>query len=179
MKQTTRTEALAILAEGQAALAGLFTRLSDGDFVRPATIGGGDWSAKDLLGHLAFWEELAVEAIAAWRDGRRPTAVEIFAGGRAGIDDANARDQARNARESLATVRARAETARAAVRRAIEMLTDEEWQATVVGPGNRPETLGELLGGILGAPKRPFGHAFAHQPDLQAYVGTLGGRGAK
>ncbi len=27
-----------------------------------------------------------------------------------------------------------------------------------------------LLGSVMGAPKRPFGHAFAHLPDLEAFV---------
>jgi hypothetical protein len=45
--------------------------LNRDDFVRSATITGGYWSAKDLVGHLTSWEEHALGALAAWRRGER------------------------------------------------------------------------------------------------------------
>jgi hypothetical protein len=54
----THAQAAATLEEGNAALAALFGHLSPAEMTRPATIGGGEWSAKDLLAHVAFWEEL-------------------------------------------------------------------------------------------------------------------------
>ena len=65
MSEVRRQEALATLAEGDAALGALFAQLSSDQLIEPATIGGGDWSAKDLLGHIAFWEELAAQTLAA------------------------------------------------------------------------------------------------------------------
>src|SRR5207245_7846791 len=61
------TQAAAALEEGNAALQELCARLSADEMVRPATIGGGQWSAKDLLAHVAFWEELAAQTLADWR----------------------------------------------------------------------------------------------------------------
>src|SRR5437879_4176307 len=51
----------------------------------------------------------------------------------------------------------------------------EEWEAKAFYETERRTRLGTLLGAITGAPKRPFGHAFAHLPDLEAYVSSLPG----
>src|SRR5438445_8463916 len=72
MPHVRRDEASAILRDGQERLDDLLGGMSEGDLVRPATIGGGDWSAKDLIGHVAAWEELAVQALAEWRRGQMP-----------------------------------------------------------------------------------------------------------
>jgi hypothetical protein len=159
-----RDEAVATLAEGKEALDRLFAQLSDAEMERPNTIGDA-WSAKDLLGHVAFWEELALAAIAACRAGRRPERVAD------GVDAANARNQERTREEPLAEVRARAAASHAAVLDAIQSIDDAAWAA--VAPGRRKRSLADLVGGLLGAPGRPFGHPFAHLADLAAYVGSL------
>jgi hypothetical protein len=176
MDVPTRDQAIETLGAGQAALDVLLTKLSDEELTRPATIGGGDWSAKDLLGHIAFWEELAVETLAEWRVGRRPSVEQIGDGGASGVDAANARNQERTARESLETVRARAATAHAAILEAIREMSDEEWSAKAFYPNARRATLAERLGSTLGGDEQPFGHVFDHLPDLQAYVESLGPR---
>jgi hypothetical protein len=175
MPQPTRDEALATLDEGQSALDALLARLSDDQLTRPATIGGGDWSAKDLLGHVAFWEELALQALDAVRAGGSPDAEGIFGAGSAGVDAANARNQERTSAQSLSDVRARAATAHQAIVAAIQGMSDAEWRSKVPIKGGRRETIDALLGGIMGAPKRPFGHVFAHLDDLRAFVESLGG----
>jgi hypothetical protein len=169
----TRNEALATLEEGQTALDKLLARLSDDELTRPATIGGGAWSAKDLLGHIAFWEELALQSLDAFRAGRSADAEGIFSGGATGVDAANARNQERTATQSLAEVRARAKATHAAILSAIRAATDAEWQASVPTAGTRRQKVVTLVGGVLGAPKRPFGHAFAHLADLQTYVDSI------
>jgi hypothetical protein len=105
----TREQAAATLEDGHALLHALFAQLSPAQMIRPATIGGGEWSAKDLLGHVAFWEELAAQALAEWRAGQRPT-IESVVGPQA-TDAANARNQELTARQSLAAVYERAEAA--------------------------------------------------------------------
>ena len=52
-------------------------------------------------------------------------------------------------------------------------MTDDEWTARVPYDAERRRTLAGLLGSIAGAPQRPFGHAFAHIPDLEAFVSSL------
>jgi hypothetical protein len=165
----TRAEAIALLKEGQAKLDALFARLSGEAMERPKAIGGGDWSAKDLLGHVAFWEELAVDLIAAQRAGTPPRVAAIF-GGDGAVDRANAEDQARNATLPLAAVRERAATAHRQLLEGIRSLTDEEWTAQPSFETPRPRPLSEALGGVTGAQDRPFGHAWAHLEELEAYV---------
>ncbi len=172
----TRDEAIATLAEGQVALGALFARLSDEEMARPATIGGGEWSAKDLLGHIAFWEELAAETLTDWRAGRRPSVEEIAAAGQAGTDAANARNQERTRAESLEAVRARAASAHTTIMQAIRAMSDDEWASKASYPNARWATLAERLGSTLGGADRAFAHAFDHLPDLEAYVESLGGR---
>ena len=173
MTVPTRDEAIAMLEEGQSAIQALFEELSDQEMTRPATIGGGDWSAKDLMGHIAFWEELAAEALSDSRAGRRPGVLQIFDKNQEGVDEANAQNQMRTATQSLEQVRCRADAAYAVILEAIGSMSDDEWQANVFNPNARVSTLAELLGGVLGAPRRPFGHVFAHLPDLEAYVNSL------
>jgi hypothetical protein len=171
----SREEALATLAEGQSAIEALIAGLTEAEMCRPGTIGGG-WSAKDLLGHLAFWEELASQALAEWSERRRPSVIAIFERGGDGVDEANARNQEQTAAQTLDQVRARAAAAHAAIV-AIRAMPDARWQEAPFYPDRHHPTLADLLGGILGAPGRPFGHAFAHRPDLEAYVASLGGGG--
>src|SRR5947207_15571026 len=93
MPHVRRDEASAILRDGQERLDDLLGGMSEGDLLRPATIGGGDWSAKDLIGHMALWEEIALVTIEAWLGGRRPRVEEAFAPGN--IDALNAWNQGR------------------------------------------------------------------------------------
>jgi hypothetical protein len=168
-----RESAVATLKDGDGRLWSLFDRIDDEQMVVPRTIGGGDWSAKDLMGHVAFWEELAIDALNAIRAGRRPAVEALFARGIEGIDEANAQNQERTAAASVEEVRARARVAHETCVKAIEAMDDDEWRARVPYEAARRETTAELLGSIMGAPKKPFGHAFAHLEDLAGYVQTL------
>jgi hypothetical protein len=169
----TRQEALGTLEEGHRAITELVERLSDVDFERGATIGGGEWSARDLVGHLTTWEEVALEALEQWRLGERPTVeTEIF-GSAEGIDAFNARTvEAKRARTGQ-EIREAAGRIHDAVAGEIGDMEDDEWNARAPYETERRRHLSELLGSILGAPKRPFGHVFAHLGDLRAYVESL------
>src|SRR5437870_3789711 len=127
MTQPTRAEALATLEEAWTTVAGLLSLLSEEQACEPSTIGGGEWSAKDLLGHLAFWEELAVEALNERRAGGRPRIEDVFAAGAAGVDAENAANSARTAAQSLNEVLARAGASKEAIVAAIWSMTDQEW----------------------------------------------------
>jgi DinB family protein len=162
----TRDQASKTLEEGQAALEALFGRLSDEEITRPATIGGGSWSAKDLMGHVAFWEELALDTLADWRAGHRPAVEQIYDEGAAGIDSANARNQARTAVQPLYAVRARATAAHVTgvqghsgnVRRRVAggSLLPERAQADACRtPGQHAGSAGSTLRARLRARARP------------------------
>ena len=142
------------------------------DLVKPATIGGGDWSAKDVLGHIAIWEEAAIDALA---DVRREEVPKIEASFReeGGVDRYNAETMPGIQALSAEETRARAAAAHETLVSQIRGLTDEEWAAPVPYKTERRRTLGSLLGSITGAPQRPFGHAFAHLQDVEAFVHPL------
>jgi hypothetical protein len=106
------------------------------------------------MGHIAFWEELAIEAIEAHRAGRDPQ-VDAWPN----ADAANAENQAGTAGQSVEEIRRRAAEAHRTITSAIQQLSDEEW-----------DKLAERLAGILGGPTGAFDHAYAHLEDLRACV---------
>jgi len=171
--QPTPAEAVDTLEQGQQALADLFGRLTDDQLCEPATIGGGDWSARDLMAHIEVWEALALQTLQEWRNATTPSIEEVFAKGADGIDELNAdRIQAKRGL-SLDEVRIQAADTHRELVEEISHMGDEEWSAKAFYDTDQRDRLGNLLGSVTGASKRPFGHAFAHLPDLDAYVSTL------
>jgi hypothetical protein len=176
---TTRSEALDTLREGQERLDELLADLPDAEMERAATIGDGDWSAKDLIGHIATWEELALRAIDEWRGGEIPwveTSEGPFSAPATGkIDAVNARTVAEKRALSLQETRDRARDIHSRLMRSLEEIPDEEWTAKAFypTPNNRRRHLSTLLGAILAGPGRPFGHASHHGTDLESFVQTL------
>lgn len=155
-----------ILAHGHEAVAGLIARLGPNEFARPATIGGGDWSAKDLVGHLTSWEEHALEALAAWRRGE-PAPIQR-ALRTPGLNAVNAENVALDQRRSPEQVRARFDEVYGRLVDEIRALPQATWDEPPTTRSRRP--LGVVLGGIVGGPDGEFAHASAHLPDLRAFV---------
>jgi hypothetical protein len=168
MAPVTRRDALDTLEEGQRQLDALFSRLPDERFVRRGTIGGGEWSAKDLMGHIAFWEEIALATIDTWRKDEVLRFDQAYVPG--GIDALNAWNEQRKAKWSAVRVRREsAETHRRLIEE-IEFLTAAEWTSVIPSSTTRRIRLGTRLGQVLSETRHPFGHAFAHLPDLQRYA---------
>ena len=179
MAQPSRQEAISILEEGHARLHELLDAVPEADLVRESTIGGGEWSAKDLIGHIAAWEEMALRSLNEWRRGEIPW-VEHEDGpfhgpGNENVDAFNARAVGENRRESLEEIRRKSDGTHQRLIAEIVGLSDEEWRAKAPYPteGGRRNRLVTLLGAVLGAPKRPFGHAFAHIPDVEAFAASV------
>ena len=179
MASITREDALATLEDGQSKLDQLLTQLSDEELSKPATMGGGDWSAKDLMCHVARWNELAVEAMEAWRRGEKPAIEDewdgVDEGEMSGVDRINADNYDRSKDISPDGARLRMREAHAAITGAISGMDNAEWHSKAPYPTQRRGWLGMMMGSITGAPKLAYGHAFAHLPDLQAYVSELRG----
>ena len=173
MALPTRDRAVDVLEEGRAAVGGLYDSLADDQAARPATIGGGDWSAKDLVAHLETWEAIALQTLEEWRDGVLPSIEETFAKGSDGVDALNAERHEAKLALTTSEVRAQAAQTHRQLLEEIRHMDDEEWASKAFYQTERRRRLGEVLSAILGAPKRPFGHAFAHIPDLQAYVDSV------
>jgi hypothetical protein len=170
MASVTREQAIKTLEDGQRRLGALFSQLTDAQQVRPGTIGGGDWSAKDLMGHLARWNELAMESLESWRAAEVPWIEGQWSGG---VDRVNADNYQASREHTLEHARDRLRQSHEALVGAIREMGDEEWHAKAPYVTGRRQWLGALLGGITGAPKRAFGHAFAHLDDLEAYVARI------
>ena len=169
MTEPSPTEAAAILEEGQTAVDRLADRVPEEEAVRRGAIGGGEWSLKDLLGHLAHWEELALETISRARAAGAITRVALN-----DVDEENAKDVARKLDWPLDRVRGEARSTHERLLSAIRSTSDEDWNRALPFDAGGERTLGGMLGSVLGAPERPFGHAWAHLRDLEEYVSSLG-----
>jgi len=170
MASITREEALATVEDGQAQVEVLAAQLSDEEAARPATMGGGDWSAKDLMGHIARWNEIAIEALGSWREGERPGIEDVWGDG---VDKLNAENYERSKADSPEQARSRLRRSHDALVGAIRDMDNAEWHSKAPYQTERRSWLGMMLGSITGAPKRAYGHAFAHLPDLEKYASEL------
>jgi hypothetical protein len=169
MTEVGRERALETVAEGDRSVEALTAGLTDDELERPATIGGGDWSAKDLLGHLTQWEEFALETIDAWRRGEAPF---VHATPK-GVDELNAAAVAAKADRSPQDIRTQARQVHDRLLAVMRGISDEEWRSPAPFDAGDGRTLSAFLGGVLGAPQRPFGHAYAHLADLEAYARSV------
>ncbi|MEA2647149.1 MAG: hypothetical protein QOE92_2232 [Chloroflexota bacterium] len=169
----TRDEALATLREGSEAMETLLHGLTEKQLTRRGAIGGGEWSARDLVAHLALWEDLALRAVDEWRAGKMPYIETQFRSGDSAIDEINAEYDRATEALSPADVRQRAAETHQRLVDTIGAMSDAEWESKAPYEADRRGRLGSLLGSITGAPKRPFGHAIGHLPDLEAYVRGL------
>jgi hypothetical protein len=173
MTRPSPEQAIRTLDDGRRRLFDLIARLSDEQMERPATIGGGDWSAKDLVAHLEVWEAIALQALQEWRTGTVPAIEDVFAKGAEGVDALNAeRVQAKRAL-TISEVSTQATDTHRELIEELSHIGREEWEGKAFYETERRTRLGALLGAVTGAPKQPFGHAFAHLPDLEAYVSSL------
>jgi len=137
----------------------------DADALTMTGLGGGEWSPKDLIGHLETWEQHALDAIAAWARGERPPigdALETL-----GTDEVNRRAVAGKAAVPLEELRTLAADTHRVLLEAFETATDAWWDAPADEDANR--TRGQILGGILGGERGLFRHDPDHWDDLAAF----------
>jgi len=161
----SRRAALRMLREGRERTLDLLERVPHGGFTRPG-LGGGEWSPKDLVGHLTSWEEYALDALAAWERGVRAPIDDLqFTVSTSRINRQNVE---RKASRSVARVRRESQRTHGELLEAIERLTDARWRRPATPRGRKP--LGLRIGGILGGPAGPFRHDEAHHPSLLAFL---------
>ena len=88
-------------------------------------LGGGDWSPKDLVGHLETWEQHALDALEAFeRDKPAPIAQQPL-----DTDALNLREVERKAGLSAEAIARSAATTHGRLLAALEALADERWEA--------------------------------------------------
>jgi hypothetical protein len=165
-KYPSRGEAIGILEEGRARIEELLDRLTGTAMTEPG-VGGGAWSPKDLIGHLASWEEYALDALAAWeRDERAPIDELQFTLTTSQIND---QAVARKVSWSLARVRRDADRTHSELLVAIRRMSDARWVGPVTSRGRKP--LGARLGAILvGSSGSLFAHDAAHVKSLRSFA---------
>lgn len=163
--QRSRQDAIETLRDARARLTALIDGLSDMQLQTSATLGGGSWSIKDLLGHLASWEERALHWLE--RGGAPPKATYPP------TDEFNAAEVERKARSPLDVVKDETRRSHKRLIEAIESTPDELWLSRVPVDGDTLQ-LGQLVGMILaGDDHGPFAHDLAHLADVEAYVRSL------
>jgi hypothetical protein len=164
---TTRQEAIDILERGHATVRRLTKEIPPHWMARPG-LGGGEWSPKDLLGHLCLWEEKVLEALIAWDAGERaPIDREIYA---RSIDAINAEGVRTRSRHTLARVLRDWDNVHGELIRALRTMTDARWENPATPRGRK--SLGHRMGQLL-LGRDPFEHANAHVNDLEAFVGSI------
>jgi len=157
----TRAQAMEILVESRDRIIALVNELDDSQMKPPTKLGGGQWSVKDLLGHLAGVEEQAV----ALAKGEKPGF--HFASNEADIE--------RKKSWSIKRIRQDRDKQRADLLDAIDTMDDSRWVEKIqtrTGRSALALVLGKLLvGGHYGL----FAHDLAHIQDLKRSVKELKG----
>jgi hypothetical protein len=159
-----------MLAEQRAEIHELLGRLSPRDRTR-AGLGGGDWSPKDLVSHLALWERFALDAVAAWERGERaPIDGELWSRSTSAINADGVREAAPL---SWAQARRRADVTHEELVGLFESMSDVTWRTPATPRARRP--VGMRIGQILAGSRGPFTHDLAHVKDLRAFVAERAG----
>lgn len=167
-RMPTRAEAKEILLASRARTEGLIEGLSDAQLKAQVQLGGGEWSIKDLLGHLAGYEQQAV-AVATEK---KPTFDFSKFGS---IDERNAADVERKRSWSLKRVREDLEGQRKALLEAIDTMDDTRWGNKIPTRTGR-SSLALVLGRLLSGDRHGlFAHDLAHIRDLEKSVKKLMG----
>ena len=161
----TRPDAHRIAREDRAHTLALIARVSPAAFETPG-LGDGEWSPKDLLGHLESWERYALDAVHAWDRGERAPIGEALE--ELGTDEVNRREVDRMAAIGAELIRASAAKTHADLLATIEAMDDEAWVGTPLA--GEEHSRGDRIGGILGGPLGPFRHDTAHWDDLEGFA---------
>lgn len=169
-KLPSRRAALRMLAEQRAEVDELLGRLSARDRTRPG-LGGGEWSPKDLVSHLASWERFALDAVAAWDRGERAPIDEVLWSRSTSAINADAVGAA--AQLSWPQAKRRAAATHDDLVALIESMSDARWQTPATPRARKP--LGMRIGQLLAGTRGPFTHDLAHLRDLRAFVAERSG----
>lgn len=157
-----KPDLLARIRKDRAEIAALWQNLTEAQLTRrpgPQS----DWSIKDLVAHLSFWEQLMIETISRLKQGLEPQDL----GTNELVDNLNAEVFKRNEHRPLAEVLAEFDSQRAQVEATLEALTDDEInQADYFAQQENTPLLYHIIGNT-------FGHYADHKPDLERYLASL------
>jgi uncharacterized protein (TIGR03083 family) len=162
----TQAQAKEILVTSRSRTDALIGELNDAHLKVRTPLGGGDWSIKDLLGHLSGYEEQAVGVAT----GKKP---RFDYSKFNSIDERNAADTERKRNWSLKRVRENLEQMRSALLEAIDAMDEQTWKAKIPTRSGR-SSLALVLGRLLAGDRHGlFAHDLAHIRDLEKSVEPL------
>ncbi len=156
-----RQALLAVVEDSWRQLDAAIADLDQAMMVEPGVVE--TWSIKDLLGHVAAWEQMALRHVDHYRRGEALGGQAEFT-----VDGYNASESARRRDWPLARTRDEVAETRQRLRTMLESMTDDEWQV-VVGEGDRQSPLGDWVGGALGGAAGPGTHAADHAEHIRVW----------
>lgn len=165
----SRRQALAVLEGGRARTDELLARIPRRHLSTPG-VGDGDWAPRDLIGHLASWEEYALEAVAAWDRGERAEIDRMWF--TVSTNRINAGNVERKAAWPLAKVLRESARTHEELLSLIRSMSDRRWRTPATSRARKP--VGERIGNILGGPRGMFRHDEAHHPSLEPFLERYG-----
>ncbi len=151
---------LEVLTQSWRAFDEAIAGLDDAALTEPGVVG--DWSIKDLLGHMAAWEQQAIAHIEQWLGDERITSIVGPA-----VDQFNAAEVERRRKWSLAEAREEHAATRQRLLVALNSLPKVAWTSVVQLDSGR-RTLGEIVAGDLSG-DGPADHAAEHARHVVAW----------
>lgn len=155
-----RTELLQRIHTGRSELEATLARLVDDRMTAPAL--PGDWSVKDLLAHLGWWEQRIVSAYHTLLRGEIPDPESEAVP----VDELNARVFAEHHNQTLAEVRREELDAY----QAILSLAETAPEGDLFDPNRFAWTAGRAF--VEWISGNTYGHYQEHLPDLEAWLGA-------
>jgi hypothetical protein len=147
----TRVEILRALERDRTNLLAVLVDIPEQVMVTQPVVG--DWTVKDLLGHIAMWQQVGVQFVAGYRADGVPKSLGFDDD--AAVDAHNQREAAARRDWPLARVRVELDFAQRALISAVESLTDEDLGKPLPPPWPSGTTL-EYLIAI---------NSYTHDPD--------------
>jgi uncharacterized damage-inducible protein DinB len=137
----TPDQALAHLTESRQTLLAAIEGLSQESMARERV--DGEWTAKDILGHIASWDEVTVDALSSIV-ASEPFAVEVITD----IDAWNGEQAARKRPDSPSVILDRLAAARGEFLALAAQVLPGQWEETSTWPWGGRDTLTEAVSGL-------------------------------
>ncbi len=161
----SKAQAIRVLEREHRRVAELVDGVPEEYLERPRTIGDGEWSTRDLLGHLTFWMRNALDALDAWERNAPAPIDQAFR--TSSLTQINERAVLERRRRSYREIRAEFDAVQEELIARIRRTPPTRWNAPPTSRARR--ALGDALGRIL-VGRGAFAHASAHLPDLERFV---------
>ena len=157
---TNKSELLEQIQAGRAAWEALLAQVEPERLTEPGV--EGDWSLKDVIAHIAFYEQRAGNRLRAVARGTTPASHPVIKN--LDTDDANAWIYDQNENRPLAEVQAEEQAAYRQLLEALEPISDADLFTTGRFAWLESDALWETI------PGNSYGHYEEHIPPLQAWL---------